>query len=881
MNVQGPKGEPLLPLSLPVPFSLAKAAQFYAEHGTRVHPLYGVLPNGTCRCHAANSCPHPGKHPHVRRWPVEATTNPSTVRRWWYSWPQANIGAPVPTDNLVFDIDPQSGGDLNALGPLPATRIVRTGSGGWHIFLQLPEHFSLEHLHDRIHVPGAPGIDLRTKHNYTVLPPSCNAAGHYSWETPFDHPIAVIPEELLLRVAAWPTPQPNRLKQWPVTTSISDAETKTKPAKESPSQRLSVPSIKAGQRNNALFRLACSLRARGVADGTVEAAVRTENTLRCSPPLSDDEVQQLLLSSCRYPPNQHEILGELQEYRIRGDEALVRVLEHDASGESRSDREFYVAPLPLRLTARIVDEDSKQQFLRVAWREDGRWHEHVAERETIMNVSKLVGLSAFGLPVHSANARAIMEYFARYEHVNRPHLPVEHITATLGWHEQRRVYLWGSQAIGSSESTLRFAPRGSSSGRGGDGGDAQLSAGLHWSGAFGEWTKMIARMAPFPKALFAIYGALAAPLLSHLEVPTFFINWHSRTSLGKTTTLLAAASVCGKPDGPEGLLQSWNTTQVNLERLCSVCNDLPVFLDDAKSGSVANIGALIYKIASGVGKGRGTITGRAGLDHWRTIILSTGEGRLVDSTSDGGAHGRVLELSGAPFVHGDQAALVTEIKAGVRTNFGFALPHFVSYLQQHREEADTWRMLHSKLRERLARGHSNVADRLAEYFAAVCITAELFHRSCQETGRPLPWPTPEFHEIWPELVSATVQADTDVRALHHLFSWVQSHQESFYGRHLETQDGSPRVPAAGWSGKWENIPDWDEIAISPHVLAEVLQRAGYNDVEAIKRAWRERGWRRMDSEGRDPQVRWRESERERSRLVMIQRSAVRAVEGEV
>jgi len=54
--------------------------------------------------------------------------------------------------------------------------------------------------------------------------------------------------------------------------------------------------IPEGQRNDTLYRLARSLKARDLSDDAVAAAVRAENEARCSPPLPDDEVEALITS---------------------------------------------------------------------------------------------------------------------------------------------------------------------------------------------------------------------------------------------------------------------------------------------------------------------------------------------------------------------------------------------------------------------------------------------------------------------------------------------------------------------------------------------------------------------------------------------------------
>lgn len=62
--------------------------------------------------------------------------------------------------------------------------------------------------------------------------------------------------------------------------------------------------IVEGARNDTLFRLACSLRDKGLNQTAIEAALQAVNTEHCSPPLADDEVAAIAKSACRYEPGE-------------------------------------------------------------------------------------------------------------------------------------------------------------------------------------------------------------------------------------------------------------------------------------------------------------------------------------------------------------------------------------------------------------------------------------------------------------------------------------------------------------------------------------------------------------------------------------------------
>jgi hypothetical protein len=119
---------------------VGEAALAYATAGYAVFPLRGKQPFGNCpaceprspryRPHQAPDCRHELCHGLYA-----PTTDPGRVGRWWGEVPQANIGARVPANPLVVDLDPRHGG-LGRLaelerehGPLPATRVSISGRG--------------------------------------------------------------------------------------------------------------------------------------------------------------------------------------------------------------------------------------------------------------------------------------------------------------------------------------------------------------------------------------------------------------------------------------------------------------------------------------------------------------------------------------------------------------------------------------------------------------------------------------------------------------------------------------------------------------------------------------------------------------------------------
>lgn len=148
-----------------------------------------------------------GKVPLVAHGVLEATTDGAVVAGWWRRWPSANIGGRVPAGVVAVDVDPRNGGDVTwrALedehGPV-VTREVVTGRGDGGV------HKYVRHPGGKIRASIGSGIDVKTSHGYTLLPPSVHpdSGGRYLWVDPLT-PIALPPPWLVNLLRQPPPPR--------------------------------------------------------------------------------------------------------------------------------------------------------------------------------------------------------------------------------------------------------------------------------------------------------------------------------------------------------------------------------------------------------------------------------------------------------------------------------------------------------------------------------------------------------------------------------------------------------------------------------------------------------------------------------------------------
>jgi putative DNA primase/helicase len=295
------------------------------------------------------------------------------------------------------------------------------------------------------------------------------------------------------------------------------------------------------------------------------------------------------------------------------------------------------------------------------------------------------------------------------------------------------------------------------------------------------------------------------------------------------------------------MLGSWNASPTYIERRAALFNGIPILLDDSKQAKDREfVARMIYDLASGQGKGRGSVGGLRRSDRWSTIVLTTGEQRLVDFTQDGGTRGRVMTLWGGPFGETTRATryLVNRLPATLEADHGHAGPAFVRHLLQHREQWEAWRDdWRGQAADYAGSDVENpILGRLGNCLGAIWLAAAIAH-----AADLLPWPYAD--PVAPVLEAIQRQghdADRALAAIQDVYGWISANDQAFVGRHAVDSTGTRKMPPGGWFGKWSDQPTWETIAIAPPRLEDFLAARGYD--KSVITIWRDRGWLDTGSE---------------------------------
>lgn len=178
-------------------------AEAYIQIGWHIFPCWWVEA-GACAC-GDPECKSKGKHPIPAAAPhgcYDASIDIRKIRNWWRRYPEANIGLHCgPSGVLAMDLDiyketylqpeveklitPEDEDTVTNLTPSPGQHLIFGAD------IQYGNHNKL--------LP--PGIDIRGRGGYIMLPPSTHLMGVYQWEA--DHsPFEIKPAPLPLKLRA-------------------------------------------------------------------------------------------------------------------------------------------------------------------------------------------------------------------------------------------------------------------------------------------------------------------------------------------------------------------------------------------------------------------------------------------------------------------------------------------------------------------------------------------------------------------------------------------------------------------------------------------------------------------------------------------------------
>ena len=319
---------------------------------------------------------------------------------------------------------------------------------------------------------------------------------------------------------------------------------------------------------------------------------------------------------------------------------------------------------PIMPVERLVNIDSGEERLKIAYKKGRVWRHIIVEKSVIASSSSILQLAANGIMVNSENAKALSTYILEMEQLNYELIPEQKSVGRLGWVGNHGFSPYVDDLVFDGENNFKHIF------------NAVKSEGNReaWLYAMHDLRKEKA----FGRIFLA--ASFASAILEPCGLLPFFLHAWGGTEVGKTVGLMIAASVWACPKMGE-YITTFNSTLVGQEMTATFLNSLPLCMDELQiqsSAGVKDFDRIIYQLTEGVGRTRGAKTGGLQkINTWKNCIITNGEHPISNSNSGGGAVNRVIEFECHEKVYSDLVGLC----AVIQSNYGFAGREFVEYLQ--------------------------------------------------------------------------------------------------------------------------------------------------------------------------------------------------------
>lgn len=421
----------------------------------------------------------------------------------------------------------------------------------------------------------------------------------------------------------------------------------------------------------------------------------------------------------------------------------------------------------------------------------------------------------------------------------------------IGWHGSR--YVLPDRAFGIGGESVRLQT------------EAPIEHAFYRAGSLEGWQNEVAAPAAGnSRIVFAIACSFAAPLLPFVSTEGGGFHLRGASSLGKTTALKAAASVCGGGAG-KPYIRSFRATANGLEGVAQAHNHALLCLDELGQIDGRELGQVVYMLANGEGKSRARKDGAARpLPRWQLLFLSTGEQSLKDKLTEAGkpTHagqetrfveipadaGRGLGLFDRLNGFESAAILANHLKTATECHCGHALHAFLAKVASNLYGlADRLgAAVDAFAEDSCPEGADGQVRRVAQRFGLVAAAGEL----AIEKGI-LPWAAGEARaavrtcfDAWLEERGGIEPAE-ERAALAQVRSFLQAYGESRFSADGETGDRVTNNRAG-----FRRLSDTSELQflVFPEIYRSEVCR-GLN-IEMVSRVLRNRGLLVTDGHGK-------------------------------
>lgn len=430
-----------------------------------------------------------------------------------------------------------------------------------------------------------------------------------------------------------------------------------------------------------------------------------------SPDEQGDVIEPLTLNPDNLPGENCQPLEKLLVASHSGTEFKLKrnglyAVTNDKNG--RKVDMFIASPIRIEAMARSPESDHWSRLISFT-DPDGIVQTELVQMKDIGNCELINHLMKRGVVVGSSEGQKnkLQTYLQEVPPENAEKV---RLVTRSGWQDDNSVYVFpNNHTIGDSDEKFMFM--------------SKEKTGFETKGTIEEWIQHVA--APCrgnSRLVLSVSAAFAAPLLSLIGEENGGIHFHGTSSIGKSTALRAATSVCGNWDKYK---KDWRSTDNALEMTAYSYNDALLPLDEINESDQKQIGKIAYMLGNGIGKSRmsSTILLRPTL-KFRLLFMSSGEITFSDymrqagMTVKGGQEVRFVDLPADPGcdlglfedIHGyETPAIFAEmIKSNTGQYYGTPFPLFIEALIKHKDDAiKRTRQIQTDMIDRVVENKSN------------------------------------------------------------------------------------------------------------------------------------------------------------------------------
>lgn len=439
----------------------------------------------------------------------------------------------------------------------------------------------------------------------------------------------------------------------------------------------------------------------------------------------------------------------------------------------------------------------------------------------MLTSSKIGSLQAFGLDAADEARKHILRWLRNSEQS----APLNFIHTQLGFavRDQGLVFLHAEASDGSSIYS----------------GPCDLGpAGTHLGWDEGIRKFVIGRPATEMALCLGFVAPLTAFLSRYSRLDTVLFHLAGDSSTGKTSAAMLAVSGFGNPSqtATNGLLRSWDASDVGVASHARGIHGLPLVFDEASLANERSFTAALYRLASGNDKSRLSRDGsKQDTAQWSGAFLSTGERSVLEAAArNTGLQVRFFEFSGLQWT--ESAEHADSIRAFVTENYGHAGPLFAESLIEFGHEAamDRWQVWSASLAERLDTP-DRLAARVCDKLALVALTAELLNEIFS-----FDIDVDAITELLLQVAEDSAPSRDLAREAH---DYIWERIARSISQFVTPDAKSPSRPIGRLSFENGKIT---KAYIYPGILKQWLQEGKFQDSGVVLRAWKSKGW--LDAE---------------------------------